>query len=92
MPRLFGYITPRIKAVFHNTTLTGNLLTKKSEYRLDSKEVNMALLEYDAGVQFSWGFLRLGYSVYGRGREYNSEKKGFHNWGGLYVGFVVKCK
>jgi hypothetical protein len=87
--RFYTFFTPRVKWQFHNTTLTGKLLGKSSEYTLPSAEVKPVLFEYDFGFQFRWSVLRVGYTLFGRSKEYKAENKKLHNWGGLYLGIVV---
>jgi len=86
----FCFLTPRLKAMFHNSTLTGQLLSRESVHVLPPTDVNKGLLEFDAGAQLQVYCLRLGYFLYGRSREYKSEEKSFHHWGGLYLGVVAK--
>lgn len=82
------YIKPGVRVVGHNATLTGNLLTKTSEYSLAQKDVIPALVEYDMGLNVRWCFVNLGANLSGRSREFTFQDKAFHHWGGIYVAFV----
>ena len=82
------FFTPRISAVFHNATLTGKLLSKQSVYTISPGAVNKALLEYDICGQLNWHFIRIGFTQYGRTREYNRELSNLHSWGGIFLGCI----
>ncbi|MDB5250337.1 MAG: hypothetical protein JWQ40_4731 [Segetibacter sp.] len=82
------YITPRVRVVGHNASLTGNLLAKASEYTLAQKDVIPALVEYDMGMNIRWLFVSLGANLTGRSREFKFQDKAFHHWGGIYLALV----
>jgi len=85
---LFFGLRPRF--VLHNTTLTGRLLSKSSVHTIAPSELKRALFEYDFGFAFRWYFLRLGYNLFGRSKEFSFQNKNFHNWGGFYVGGIFR--
>jgi hypothetical protein len=82
------YITPRVKVVAHNTTLTGNLLAKTSEYSLNQKDVTPVLFEYDMGFNLRWSFVNFGANLSGRSKEFTFQEKTFQHWGGVYVAII----
>ncbi|MFN2458139.1 MAG: lipid A-modifier LpxR family protein [Chitinophagaceae bacterium] len=84
----YVYITPKVKLVMHNATLTGKHLNRSSVHTIDPDDISRLLTEYDAGVQVSYGILRAGYILMGRGKEYALEKKYYHHWGGIHLGLV----
>jgi hypothetical protein len=87
---IFGSIRPRF--VLHNTTLTGKLLGRSSVYTIAPSELKHLLFEYDCGLAFRWCFLRLGYNVFGRSKEFSFQNKNFHTWGGFYIGGIFKFR
>ncbi|HMH33188.1 MAG TPA: lipid A-modifier LpxR family protein [Puia sp.] len=88
----FCFITPRLKAVIHNATLTGKLLGKSSVYTLPQSDINNAVLEYDGGMQIRFCSFTIGYNFFGRSREYKNEEQYFHNWGGFYLAATARWK
>jgi hypothetical protein len=84
------FLTPRVRLVAHNATLTGNLLTKTSEYSLSQKDIIPVLFEYDMGLNVRWHFVNLGVNLNGRSKEFKFEDKSFHHWGGIYLALVYQ--
>ena len=89
-PGITFFVTPRLRGVLHNTTLTGNLLSKESAHTLSSSEMNRILAEYEAALQLKYAFLRAGFTLYGRSKEYKASEKSFHHWGGPFLGFIAR--
>jgi hypothetical protein len=87
-PRVYGYITPKLKGVWDNATLTGRYLNKESSHTIHPNKISRGILEYDAGVQLNYGAFRIGGVLMGRGKEYKIQQKWMHHWGGLYFGFI----
>jgi hypothetical protein len=87
---IYAGMRPRI--VVHNTTLTGKLLGKSSVHTIPSSSLKNVIFEYDCGLAFRWRFFRLGYNLIGRSKEFSFQNKDFHNWGGLYIGSIIRFK
>jgi hypothetical protein len=88
--RWYYYITPKVRLVEHNATLTGQRLNKKSIHSIDPDDVNIVQAEYDIGAQYRCGVFSLGIALMGRSREYKKQEKLFHHWGAFQVGLVFK--
>jgi hypothetical protein len=86
------YIAPRVRLVAHNATLTGNLLSRGSDYSIPQKDLIPAILEYDMGLNIRWCFATVGASLNGRSREFTFQEEPAHNWGGVYVTIAFNTK
>lgn len=84
-------LTPRIRYVFHNAHLTGKYLAQESIYTVDTDQLNLILLEYDATLSLSIPlhdsfFINGGYGLSGRSKEFSYQNKDLHNWGSVQLG------
>lgn len=86
------FLTPRMRFTPHNATLTGNLLGQSSVYTIRQKHLMPLVAEYEAGINFRMGVFRLGYSIFGRSREFKSATNAFNQWGGIQLGLIFRTK
>lgn len=82
------YMTPRVRIVAHNATLTGKLLSKPSVYTISPSNINHILVEYDLGFDLKYHFFSTGYNLNGRSKEFKYQQKKVQNWGGFYIAFI----
>lgn len=88
----YAFVTPRVRVIAHNASLTGQLLSKPSDYTIPYSSLKNIVAEYDAGLNLKVGPVQAGYILSGRSKEFTYQSKTFHHWGGIYISGLIIIK